>query len=760
MLTRDGRVKILDFGLARHHRFLGAESTTFEVSNPAAITGTPGYMSPEQVRGERTDERSDIFSLGLVLYEMASGKPAFRGASSVEVMNAVLKDDPPELPPASPPMLNRVVRRCLEKDPARRFQSAADLGFAIESTDAVQHAAAPGRLNGRRRRGWLAVAAACVALISGLDYWWRSRSGPSSWVAPEGTVRRLTNNGGLSTQGVISPDGKFFAYASDRAGVNNDSNNLDIWVQQVDGNGAVRITDDPADDYDPAFSPDGTQVAFRSDRQGGGMYIAPAIGGPARLLVPLGRMPRFSPDGHAILYFTGPSVANDIGGMRTSRLFVQPLPEGATTQIGTQCALFPGSAVWSPESKRILFAGTCGNGGTSAWVSGLDGAAPKSNPSLYDLWRTPFKNPIIDQWIANPSRLLLPLERNGTTYIATVQLTDDGARVTGPASKVTFGVGNEVHASAALNGSILLSAQTHESHVWSLAIDGNAAGIGQPRQITRGPIEEMGSTLSRNGRFLAFGDASRRTHIKDLYTGVEREISAGYWAAAPVFSPDGTQIIFANYPNPEKIWENFFAQVPVSGGFPNKIWSVGPGGYSGWPLGWSPDGGTLIFEQTLPDRWRWGFFQLDLQSFKKTAFLEAPHLRLLSANLSNSGQWIAFDGDNGESSSVFAAPVRKGPVPRSEWIDIAFGAQELQPHFSRDDKLILFTSKRDGFRCIWAQRLGSDMRHASAPFGVYHLHQPRRSIGYFAVGPSMIAFDLRERTGDIWILEPVKSRIK
>jgi hypothetical protein len=179
-----------------------------------------------------------------------------------------------------------------------------------------------------------------------------------------------------------------------------------------------------------------------------------------------------------------------------------------------------------------------------------------------------------------------------------------------------------------------------------------------------------------------------------------------------------------------------------------------------WPLGWSPDGRTLIFEHDLADRWRWGFFQLDLQSFTKTAFLEAPGLRLLSANLSNSGQWITFDGDNGENSSVFAAPVRKGPVPKSECINIAFGARELRPHFSRDDKLIFFTSERDGFRCIWAQRLGSDMHPAGAPFGVYHLHQPRRTVGYLAVGPAMIAFDLRERTGDIWILEPAKSRIK
>src|ERR1017187_6279168 len=126
MVTRDGHVKILDFGLAKQRRS-AQDSTTTDLTDEGVVLGTAGYMSPEQVRGEAVDHRSDLFSFGVVLYEMLGGKRAFAGASSVEVMNAILKEEPPELPASVPPALGRIVRRCLEKEPARRFQSAADL---------------------------------------------------------------------------------------------------------------------------------------------------------------------------------------------------------------------------------------------------------------------------------------------------------------------------------------------------------------------------------------------------------------------------------------------------------------------------------------------------------------------------------------------------------------------------------------------------------------------------------------------------------
>jgi eukaryotic-like serine/threonine-protein kinase len=140
-VTKDGRVKILDFGLAKLTQAKNASSdssaiTLQEKTEPGQVMGTVGYMSPEQVRGLPADYRSDLFSFGAIVYEMLSGNRAFKGETSVEIMSAILKQDPPELSQnnhAVPPSLDRIVRHCLEKNPEERFQSASDVAFALSN---------------------------------------------------------------------------------------------------------------------------------------------------------------------------------------------------------------------------------------------------------------------------------------------------------------------------------------------------------------------------------------------------------------------------------------------------------------------------------------------------------------------------------------------------------------------------------------------------------------------------------------------------
>ncbi len=169
-ITRDGRAKILDFGLAKPATPIAAAGTiaaTYTPTSPGTVLGTVGYMSPEQVRGESVDHRSDIFSLGAMLYEVFSGKRAFTGPSPVETMNAILKEDPPELSIAQhalPPAVDRIVRRALEKDPLERFQSARDLGFALEALSGSSGSMPTVDASPRRRRGaWPLIATLVLA---------------------------------------------------------------------------------------------------------------------------------------------------------------------------------------------------------------------------------------------------------------------------------------------------------------------------------------------------------------------------------------------------------------------------------------------------------------------------------------------------------------------------------------------------------------------------------------------------------------------
>jgi len=144
-LTRDGRAKILDFGLAKQSGVEGSgenATITAVATQPGMVLGTAGYMSPEQVRGKPADARSDIFSFGAILYEMVAGLRAFHGGSSVETMNAILKEDPAPIPGNVPPAIERVIRRCLEKAPEERFQSARDLAFALDALAAPSYGSA------------------------------------------------------------------------------------------------------------------------------------------------------------------------------------------------------------------------------------------------------------------------------------------------------------------------------------------------------------------------------------------------------------------------------------------------------------------------------------------------------------------------------------------------------------------------------------------------------------------------------------------
>ena len=379
-VTNDARIKILDFGLAKTYTpaaHASTEHTHLQSStSPGTVMGTAGYMSPEQVRARPIDHRTDIFSLGVVLYEMLAGCRPFGGDSAVETMNAILTADAPDIAPSGrplPPALADIVRHCLEKNPDERFQSARDLSFALQSLSAASGSmathgvgAAPagaGASTPARRMAWMPiVAAAVVAAGLGACAMWGARPRPPA--ADIWRVTRVTNDTGVTTNPAISRDGRLVAYVSDRGGTNTD-----LWVQQVDGGDPVQLTRDLAFCHDPAFSPDGSRIAVTCGVDRGTVYVVPTLGGLPRRIAE-GEWPQFSPDGSQISYV--PSLRN---GAAPETIWIAPANGGAGREVKPGKPL-RAPPIWHPEGKSLFIIDASGSS-TFDWylVSADNGVA-------------------------------------------------------------------------------------------------------------------------------------------------------------------------------------------------------------------------------------------------------------------------------------------------------------------------------------------------------------------------------------------------
>lgn len=279
-ITKDERVKILDFGLAKLREpsanIHGSEDATRRaMTDPGVVMGTVGYMSPEQVRGQVTDHRSDIFSFGLILYEMITGKRAFQEESLAETMSAIVKEEPPEMTESNPnisPSLERIVRRCLEKKPERRFHSAHDLGFALESLSAPTSSSGANmttavsvigpetdRSAWQARIPWIATGALALILISfGAWTLLRRAQAPPPFVsldvaAPAGWTTTPTS--------ALSPDGSRLAFTAEQ-----ELKKPYLWLRIL-ATGETQMVADSEGAVGPFWSPDGAEIAyFTNDR--------------------------------------------------------------------------------------------------------------------------------------------------------------------------------------------------------------------------------------------------------------------------------------------------------------------------------------------------------------------------------------------------------------------------------------------------------------------------------------------------------------
>ncbi|MGC9973282.1 MAG: protein kinase [Bryobacteraceae bacterium] len=275
MVTAEGLVKVLDFGLAKKFAGAPAAETETDLTTEGALLGTLDYMSPEQAEGKPVDARSDIFSFGALLYEMATGRRPFERGSKLSTLTAILSEEPKpvrELAPHLPPELEQIVARCLRKDPARRFQHIDDVRVGLED---LGHP--PERRPSRRR--WLWVSAAIAAVMALALIWWLRREPPA---AGEHQAVSLTSYPGEQASPSLSPDGNRVAFVWN--GEKQDS--FQIYVIQIGGGTPVRITNDAGRPFSLAWSPDDRHIAFLRQVEGdrAAIVLVPPFGGPERKL--------------------------------------------------------------------------------------------------------------------------------------------------------------------------------------------------------------------------------------------------------------------------------------------------------------------------------------------------------------------------------------------------------------------------------------------------------------------------------------------
>jgi eukaryotic-like serine/threonine-protein kinase len=304
-VTSDGRVKILDFGLARLTHAptsCGAFAPTATSTDAGCIVGTVGYMSPEQVRGEPADQRSDIFALGAVLYEMLSGRRAFQKATGPETLSAILNEEPPSISQTAqdiPPGLRRVVDRCLEKSPGQRIQSASDLAFALEALSDSGTASIPAAAI-TPRRAWIWASGAVTVLICALFVWWWRQ--PPSLPQVKGVIQLTHDAQPKPSLGSLASDGSR-VYFTERI-----SGTLTIAQVAVTGGETVPLASGLVNPSVLDIAPDASALLISYGTQGN-YHIAtlPLPGGQLRTIVK-GEGAAFFPDGRLITYCSGPGL--------------------------------------------------------------------------------------------------------------------------------------------------------------------------------------------------------------------------------------------------------------------------------------------------------------------------------------------------------------------------------------------------------------------------------------------------------------------
>jgi serine/threonine protein kinase/dipeptidyl aminopeptidase/acylaminoacyl peptidase len=671
-ITADGRVKILDFGVAKLTQPDAALSgMTVLPTTPGGVphtmsgmvVGTIGYMSPEQVRGGVADPRSDIFSLGVLLHEMLSGQRTFSGDTAADVMSGILRQDAPELPVAErhiPPALARIVNRCLEKSPGGRFQSARDLAFALEALTAPTSSSGSSVVSGeavspRRRVVSLPVAGIAALLVAVL-------AAGAAWmvkpaVSSDATVTRLSialPDGdrifSAETPSLdISPDGKHVAYAAVHEGVPT----LMVRARDSVTSQALPGTDGAVS---PFFSPDGKSIGFFAR---GRLRTISIESSETKDLAdaPNARGGWWAEDG--FIYYAAGSAEGisklPSGGGTPSAVTTLDRSKGEISHRWPQ--VLPGGkgmliSVWTGPARDNRFVQVLrfDNGHRETVATGDSGRYSPSGHVLFSR---------LDALMA------VPFDVDRLAAAGPVVKTADTARI--GSEGASFAVSNR-------GDLVNLPGDPHRMDARLVWVD--RSGHVEPLQV---PAQDMANaTLSPDGLRAAFNvhGATDEIGIVEFGRGVVTMLTTNTnGSQVPVWSPDGRRIA---YRGTRKGFRNVWVK-SVDGTSEEQQLTRGESVQT--PLSWSPDGKNLLYYDATTTSTGWDLSMVSVADGKAQSLFTAAQNQF-GAQWSPDGRWIAYDSNESGRDEVYVLPF---PLTGHRWrVSTDGGAEPVWSHDGRE----------------------------------------------------------------------------